>query len=143
MYAKSELRKTGEVGEALLEALGGGGAAWARKKRAEAGVAPDAELEHVGKAAGDQYRCCARPLRGILDCQECRRHADFGVHVTPSRAAIRLVSPHSRVCCQQVLQGCSTLGVKRKAAEVWVPVPAGFTGMAAMSQRSVRCSTSS
>ena len=80
MYAKSELRKTGEVGEVLLEALGGGGAGWARRKRAEAGVAPDPELEHVGKAAGDQYRC----RHGIVHCHECRLRGLFGVSHRPA-----------------------------------------------------------
>jgi hypothetical protein len=77
VYAKSELQKTGEVGEVLLEALGGGGAAWARKKRAETGVAPDAELEHVGKAAGDQYRCCLRLSCWHSECRECRLPQGF------------------------------------------------------------------
>jgi hypothetical protein len=63
VHAKSRLHELGAPGDALLEALGGGGAAWARKKppkRPEAGVPPDARLEHVGKAPGDQYRCAVR-----------------------------------------------------------------------------------
>lgn len=65
VFAKSRLRTDGVVGEALLEALGGGGAAWARKKRVEAGVPPPPDLEHVSKAPGDQHRCRA------LGCGTC------------------------------------------------------------------------
>lgn len=55
-YAKSRLRTEGGAGEALLEVLGGGGVSFARKRRAEPGVPPPPDLEHVGKAPGDQYR---------------------------------------------------------------------------------------
>lgn len=56
-YAKSRLRTEGAAGEALLEVLGGGGVSFARKRRAEAGVPPPPDLEHIGKAPSDQYRC--------------------------------------------------------------------------------------
>ena len=98
VYAKSRLQDNGEPGDSLLEALGGGGAVWARRKRPEAGVAPDPELEHVGKAPGDQYRCCSAHCTG-LSAASIQESSYDRIHAG-TLLSLKAAKPHCRACEQ-------------------------------------------